>query len=129
MLPTLSAHPGVELVAAADPRREARERFAADFGAKAYETVEELCADAAVEAVYVATPHQHHAAHAIARRTRGKHVLVEKPMAISSRRREAMIDAAREGGVHLVVGHSHSFDAPIAARAPSSSAASSAACA
>ncbi|HEX7558329.1 MAG TPA: Gfo/Idh/MocA family oxidoreductase, partial [Usitatibacter sp.] len=50
MLPTLSAHPGVELVAAADPRGEARARFAADFGAKAYGSVEELCADKAVEA-------------------------------------------------------------------------------
>ena len=33
MLPTLAAHPTVELGAAADPRREARARFAADFGA------------------------------------------------------------------------------------------------
>ena len=33
MLPTLAAHPNVELVAAADPRGEARARFAADFGA------------------------------------------------------------------------------------------------
>jgi phthalate 4,5-cis-dihydrodiol dehydrogenase len=113
MLPTLRAHPGVRLVAAADPRREARERFAADFQAKAYETVEELCGDASVDAVYVATPHQHHAAHAILAARRGKHVLVEKPMALSIEEADAMIVAAREGSVRLVVGHSHSFDAPI----------------
>ena len=35
MLPTLSAHPRIELAAAADPRPEARARFAADFGAMA----------------------------------------------------------------------------------------------
>jgi phthalate 4,5-cis-dihydrodiol dehydrogenase len=113
MLPSFSAHPGVELVAAADPRREARERFAADFHARSYGTVEELCADASVDAVYVATPHQHHARHAVLAARSGKHVLVEKPMALSLEEAEAMIAVARESGVHLVVGHSHGFDAPI----------------
>jgi phthalate 4,5-cis-dihydrodiol dehydrogenase len=56
MLPTFLAHPAVELVAAADPRGEARDRFASDFGAHAYDSVEALCEDAKVEAVYVATP-------------------------------------------------------------------------
>ena len=113
MLPTLAAHPDVELVAAADPRREARDRFAADFGAKAHESVEALCDDANVQAVYVATPHRFHAQHAVLAASRGKHVLVEKPMALTLAEAQAMVDAARAGGVHLVVGHSHSFDAPI----------------
>ena len=39
------ADPRVALVAAADPRAEARARFAADFSASTYESVEELCAD------------------------------------------------------------------------------------
>ena len=39
------------------------QRFARDFGARTYDTVEALCADPRVEMVYVATPHQHHAAH------------------------------------------------------------------
>ena len=42
-----------------------------------------------------------------------KHVLVEKPMALSLEDCRAMISAARKSGVQLVVGHSHSFDAPI----------------
>ena len=88
-------------------------RFAADFAAKTYETVEELCADPAVEIVYVATPHQHHAAHAILAARHGKHVLVEKPMALTLEDCAAMIDAAQRASVHLIVGHSHSFDAPI----------------
>ena len=64
MLPTLARHPLVELVGAADPRPEARQRFAADFGAKTCASIEELCDDPAVEVVYVATPHQYHAQHA-----------------------------------------------------------------
>ena len=113
MLPTFLADRRVALVAAADPRTEASARFAGDFSARTYETVEELCADPAVEIVYVATPHQHHAVHALLAAQHGKHALVEKPMAIALDDCAAMIAAARRAGVHLVVGHSHSFDAPI----------------
>lgn len=114
MAPTFAGDTRVRLVAAADPRPEARARFAADFGGRTYASVEELCADAAVQAVYVATPHQHHAAHTIAAAAARKHVLVEKPMALSLDECAAMNAAARAQGVHLVVGHSHSFDAPVA---------------
>jgi len=112
MIPTFR-DPRVALVAAADPRPEARTRFAQDFAAKTHETIEELCADPAVEIVYVATPHQHHARHAILAARNGKHVLVEKPMALTLDDCAAMIAAARSARVHLIVGHSHSFDAPI----------------
>jgi phthalate 4,5-cis-dihydrodiol dehydrogenase len=114
MLPTLARDPRVALVAAADLRPEARSRFAADFGGKTYDTVEALCADPAVEIVYVATPHQFHADHAVLAAHAGKHLLVEKPMAISIAECRAMIEAAQKTNVHLVVGHSHSFDKPIA---------------
>lgn len=113
MLPTLVAHPAIVLAAAADPRQEARNRFTADFSARAYSSVDEMCADSGVQAVYVATPHQFHAANVIAAASRGKHVLVEKPMALSLNECLAMITATRNAGVRMVIGHSHSFDAPI----------------
>ena len=113
MLPTLRAHPRVKLVAAAAPRAEALQRFARDFGARTHASVEALCDDADVDAVYVATPHEMHAAHACAAAARGKHVLVEKPMATTLDACDEMIAAANRAGVQLVVGHSHSFDAPI----------------
>jgi phthalate 4,5-cis-dihydrodiol dehydrogenase len=112
MLPTF-ADPRVTLVAAADPRPEARARFGSDFSARAHETVESLCADPDVEIVYVATPHQFHAAHAIMAARAGKHALVEKPMALALADCAAMIAAAGEAKVQLIVGHSHSFDTPI----------------
>ena len=105
--------PRVALVAAADPREEARKKFSQDFEARAYGTVEELCSDPAVDVVYVATPHEFHAAHAQLACSRKKHVLVEKPMALSAAECRAMVDAARENAVQLVVGHSHSFDLPV----------------
>lgn len=113
MLPTFTADPRVQLVAAADPRPDARRKFAADFSASTYETVAAMCEDPAVEVVYIATPHQLHAEHAEAAFARGKHVIVEKPMAITLPECRSMIAAARKAGVHLIVGHSHSFDAPI----------------
>ena len=113
MLPTFTADPRVRLVAAADPLPQARARFAQDFGAPAYDSVQALCADPQVDVVYVATPHQLHAEHVGIAAACGKHLLVEKPMAITLAQCTAMIDAVATAKVHLVVGHSHSFDAPI----------------
>lgn len=112
MLPTFVGDERIELIAAADPRSEARRQFAADFNARVYGSVEELCRDAEIEAVYVATPHQLHAAHVCMATAAGKHVIVEKPLALTMADCRTMIDAAEAAGVHLIVGHSHSFDAP-----------------
>jgi len=113
MLPTFAADARIALVAAADPRPEARRRFAAEFGARAHDSFALLCADPEVDAIYIATPHQHHAAQAIEAAAHGKHLLVEKPIALTLAECRQMIDAARRGGVRLIVGHSHSFDRPI----------------
>ena len=67
MVRAAAAHPGVKLVAAADPHDAPRNAFCRDFNARAYADITELCADPAVEVVYIATPHQFHAA---ARRAR-----------------------------------------------------------
>jgi phthalate 4,5-cis-dihydrodiol dehydrogenase len=113
MLPTFTSDPRVTLAAAADVRSEARQRFAADFSGTSYATVAELCADPAVEAIYIATPHQYHAQHAVLAAQHGKHLLIEKPMALTLDDCVKIIDAADRAGVHVVVGHSHSFDAPV----------------
>jgi phthalate 4,5-cis-dihydrodiol dehydrogenase len=112
MLPAFRQDQRVALVAAADPRPEARRQFAEEFSARAFASVEELCADAEIDAVYIATPHQFHAAHAALAAAAGKHVLVEKPMALTIEDCRAMIAAAARANVQLLVGHSHSFDAP-----------------
>lgn len=110
MAPTLTRDPRVRLTAAADPRAEARKCFERDFGGKSYETVESLCADPSINAVYVATPHEMHAGHVLAAARAGKAVLVEKPIATALADAEKMVSEANI----LVVGHSHSFDAPVA---------------
>lgn len=115
--PTLLADPRVRVVAAADPRPEARAAFEAEFGAPAHEFAEQLCADAGVEVVYIASPHETHADLARLAAEAGKHILVEKPMALSLAECRAMSQAARKAKVQLLVGPSHGFDPPVAAAA------------
>ncbi len=112
MLPTFRADPRVTLVAGSDPRPEAGAALTAEFGARIHADVESLCADPNVDLVYIATPHQHHALHVRIAAAHGKHVLVEKPMALTLDECDAMIEATAAAGVHLIVGHSHSFDRP-----------------
>ncbi|MFP3556223.1 Gfo/Idh/MocA family oxidoreductase [Paraburkholderia sp. SIMBA_049] len=112
MLPTFLRDPRVQLVAACDPREDARQQFAADFDARIYANVLQLADDPNVEVVYVASPHQFHAQHTEIAAAKGKHVLVEKPMALDAADCERMIAACRAANVHLIVGHCHSFDTP-----------------
>ncbi|MCD0502932.1 Gfo/Idh/MocA family protein [Bordetella petrii] len=112
MLPSFLGDSRVRLVAACDPRATARAQFTADFHAPAYESAEALVANPAVQAVYIASPHQYHAEHTRLAAAHGKHVLVEKPMALSLPECDAMIAACAAASVHLVIGHCHSFDTP-----------------
>lgn len=113
ILPPISALPFVQVSAAADVREDALEKFRAAYGAKTFTTVEEMCASDCVDAVYVATPNHLHARHVITAAEHGKHVIVEKPMALSIEECEMMNEAAEKNRVKLLCGHTHSFDPPI----------------
>lgn len=112
-LPSIRASSDVRLVACAAPRAESRKAFTDEFGGNAYASVEALCADPEVEAVYIATPHQMHREHAVLAAKAGKHILVEKPLAITMDDADAIVQAAQKAGVHLITGPSHSFDQPV----------------
>ena len=110
MLPALWTHPCATVVAAADLRLEARERFTQDCDARAYESAAALCADPNVDAVYVATPHQYHAEHCILAASHGKHIVVEKPLALTLEDCDAILQAVERYGVKLIVGHTASYN-------------------
>ncbi|MFZ4287749.1 Gfo/Idh/MocA family protein [Variovorax sp. HJSM1_2] len=112
MLPTFVADTRIQLVAACDPRQEARQQFAKDFNAPVFDNIAALAAEPTVDAIYIASPHQFHAEHTGIAAAHGKHVLVEKPMALSLDECNAMIKSCADAGVHLIVGHCHSFDTP-----------------
>ncbi len=107
--------PRIELVAACAPRAESRSAFEQQFpGSRSYAEFSALCADGNVEAIYIATPHALHAAQVCEAAAAGKHILVEKPLAIALDDARQMVDAVTSAGVTAVVGPSHSFDAPVA---------------
>ena len=113
MLPTFLQDPRVQLVAATDPIATARAQFEKDFEATTVDSVAALCALPQVEVVYIATPHQYHADHVQLAAQHGKHVWVEKPMATTLDECTRMMQACQQAGVQLMVGHSHSFNAPV----------------
>ena len=110
MVRAAAGHSGVSLCAAADPHEAPRLAFARDFNARVYADIAELCADPAVGIVYIATPHQFHAAHAARAAGAGKHIILEKPMALTLADCDAIVAAVEAANVHLVVGHTHAFD-------------------
>jgi phthalate 4,5-cis-dihydrodiol dehydrogenase len=110
MVRAAAAHAGVRLAAAADPHEPPRTAFARDFNTAAYADFDELCADPAVDVVYIASPHQFHASHATRAASAGKHVILEKPMALTLADCDAIIAAVEHAKVHLIVGHTHAFD-------------------
>ena len=87
-------------------RPELAEAFAQEFGApRWYATSAQLLADPLIDAVYIATPVRLHAAQAIAAAEAGKHVLCEKPMAMTVAECDDMIAACRSSGVTLGVAY------------------------
>jgi phthalate 4,5-cis-dihydrodiol dehydrogenase len=113
ILPPISALPYVKITAAADTRTDALQKFCETYKGEAFTSVAAMCESPNVEAVYIATPNQLHAEHVIAAAERGKHVIVEKPMALSIAECDAMNEAAEKHNIKLLCGHTHSFDPPI----------------
>ncbi len=100
----IEANDNIRLVAAMDVVAERAEAAVEKYGGKAYTNVEDLLGDPNVEAVHVCTPHSLHIDHVVAAAEAGKHVLVEKPMALSVSECDRMIDACEKAGKTLMVG-------------------------
>lgn len=84
--------------------------YAKRYGiARAYATVEEVCTDPDVDAVFVCTPHHLHTQHALAAIKAGKHILCEKPLTITTREGLAVVEAAEKAGVTLGVAYYRRF--------------------
>ena len=98
---------GVRLVAGADTDPAALERFRGVLGADTFVTADyrELLARPEIGAVFVATPDDLHEEHAVAALEAGKHVYLEKPMAITVTGCDRILRTAMECGRRLYVGH------------------------
>jgi phthalate 4,5-cis-dihydrodiol dehydrogenase len=105
--------PGITLAAVADTRPAALETAVKTRGVRGYPTVDAMCASSEVDAIYVATPNKFHVEHALSAARNGKHVIVVKPLALTLRGCDEIIEAAQRHGVKLVYGHSRIYDPPV----------------
>lgn len=96
----LQRHTRQQVVAVGSRSLDAATAFAHRFGVdRAHDGYASLVADPDVDVVYVATPHHLHAAHAALALLAGKHVLVEKPLALNAGEAQALADLAGRQGL------------------------------
>lgn len=110
-IPNFSALPGCRFVALAEPREDLAKIVAARYGIpKVYRTHEEVAADPEIEAVGVSAPYalQGRIAEDLVRA--GKHVFMEKPMAVSTERARSIVSAVEASGKNLMVGYMKRYD-------------------
>ncbi len=95
-----------ELVAIASHDLKLAQAFAQEFGIpRAYDTLKPLLSDPQVRAVYVSSTNQHHPPQVLAAAAAGRHVLCEKPLAITLDEGVQMVQACRAAGVILATNH------------------------
>ena len=99
----LSAMSGAALAAVYAPARARAEQLTARHGGTAYDSLDAMLAQRPLDMVVIGTPSGLHAEHGIAAARRGLHVLVEKPIDVTTARADALIEAAARGGVTLGV--------------------------
>lgn len=111
-----SRTPGACLVALADPREQALAKASQELaGVSTYLDPAEVIADPTVDAVVVTTPTVFHEGIVVAAAKAGKHVLCEKPMAMSVDECERMIAATQATGIKLQLGFMRRYDPNFAA--------------
>ena len=106
--PFVNAHSGFKLHAVTErTRKAAEERYT---GIRSYDSVSELINDPEIELVIVNTPNNTHFEYAKEALQAGKHVLVEKPFAVSSKQAKELFELARTAGRKVMVYHNRRWD-------------------
>ena len=105
MIPAMQQAENVDIVACMDINENTAKDVAEKFSIPKYYTTEkELLEDENVQVIYVATPVNMHAEHVIAAAKHGKHILCEKPMALTLQDCEQMLAVCKENNVSLAMG-------------------------
>ena len=113
ILPSFKPGSAYELVAGADTRAEARADFEKRYGRETVTSVKALCQRSDIDAVWISTPNTLHAEHTVLAANAGKHIICEKPMAVTLRQCDRMIEAAEANKVIYLQGHSKIYQAPM----------------
>lgn len=92
---------GARLVACFDQRKESAEKVAQAYDATAYDDLDAMLADPRVDIITICTPSGAHMEPAVAAANAGKHVIVEKPLEVTLKRCDKIIDACKKNNVVL----------------------------
>ncbi|KKI90888.1 hypothetical protein WQ54_18350 [Bacillus sp. SA1-12] len=104
----------VELIALVSRDEEKARKEALNWGTvKVYTNYDEACMDKNIDAFLLLLPHDLHASYTIKALEAGKHVLIEKPMAMNEKEAREMAEAAERHQVTLMVGQSRRFFEPV----------------
>ena len=115
-IPGMMKCENAELVAVMEIDPERAEACRAKWGCKkAYTSEAELLADPEIDAVYIASPVAFHAKQAMAAADAGKHILMEKPIAMSSEEGQQVVDYCEKKGVKIAAGLMMRFGAYVQA--------------
>jgi len=110
LIPAFATAHNAELVAIYKRDLHSARKKAEEFGIpRAYNNIATLLADKEIDAVFIATPNNLHMPHTLQAAAAGKHILVEKPMALTVIECEQMIAACRRANVKLMIGQSQRF--------------------
>ena len=104
---------GLELVAVCDTDPERAERAGAEWKVKHFTSYEKMLKDTKADVVTIATPSGLHAEQGVAAAEAGKHVVMEKPMAISLTGADALVHACDKAGVQLFVVKQNRLNPPV----------------
>ena len=108
-IPEYGAHPGAQIAGYYDFNEKRARELAAVYGGKVYDSADALLADRGIDAVSICTANHTHAEITIKALRSGKHVLCEKPMAVSLEECKAMVHAAAENNRQLMIGQNQRF--------------------
>ncbi|QQR35325.1 Gfo/Idh/MocA family oxidoreductase [Devosia oryziradicis] len=104
---------GAQLVAVCDVNLAKAEAISAQFDVPAFSDFHDMMKTVDCDVVVVLTESGHHAEHVVALAPYGKHIVVEKPMALTLESADAMISACSDAGVQLFVVKQNRFNVPV----------------
>lgn len=104
-LPEYAANPNAEIVGLFDQNAERTAQLAEQYECRAFRSYDEMLEDESIDAISVCTPNFTHAENSIRALNAGKHVLCEKPMALSLEESRRMLDAEKRSGRIMMLGH------------------------
>lgn len=107
--PEYQRNPYVKEIVFYDRNFERADNLAKEFGGRAVDSLEELYNDPEIVAISVCSSNEVHHTHSIQALLHGKHVLCEKPIAVSVKHAEEMVEAQMRSGKKLMVGHNQRF--------------------